>query len=172
MKPVLAILRCDRISSFYIVNMLISNQVTNCNWIHEYLNSWILEYLSTWILEYLNTFVFCYFHVGYSILLEFLLEVVWNPQDLLLMMGTEISKIDAEMAEKIEVGVGTFTTEVIFLLFCQFLNEPHWTSKSIGFQKGWLYLHYLLRPRDATASKKGLESSWYQLSWMLHVNVM
>ena len=42
---------------------------------------------------------------------------------LLLMMGTEILKIDAEMAKKIEVGVGNFTTEIIFLLFCQFLNE-------------------------------------------------
>ena len=29
-----------------------------------------------------------------------------NPQDLLLLMGTEILKIDAEMAEKIEVEVG------------------------------------------------------------------
>ena len=28
------------------------------------------------------------------------------------MMGTEILRIDAEMAEKIEVGVGTFTTEM------------------------------------------------------------
>ena len=33
-------------------------------------------------------------------------EVVWNHQDLLLIMGTEILKIDAEMAEKIEVEVG------------------------------------------------------------------
>ena len=31
--------------------------------------------------------------------------VFWNPQELLLMMGTEILKIDAEMAEKIEVEV-------------------------------------------------------------------
>ena len=30
----------------------------------------------------------------------------WNRQDLLLIMGTEILKIDAEMAEKIEVEVG------------------------------------------------------------------
>ena len=35
-----------------------------------------------------------------------MLGVFWNPQDLLLMMGTEILKIDAEMAEKIEVEVG------------------------------------------------------------------
>ncbi len=41
------------------------------------------------------------------------------------MIGTEILKIDAEMVKKIEVGVGNFTTEIIFLLFCQFLNEPH-----------------------------------------------
>ena len=41
------------------------------------------------------------------------------------MMGTEILKINAEMAEKIEVGVGTFTTEMIFLVFCLFLIEPH-----------------------------------------------
>ena len=34
------------------------------------------------------------------------LGVFRNPQDLLLMMGTEIFKIDAEMAEKIEVEVG------------------------------------------------------------------
>ena len=36
-------------------------------------------------------------------------------------MGTEISKIGAEMAEKIDVDDGT--TEIIFLLFCQFSNE-------------------------------------------------
>ena len=29
-----------------------------------------------------------------------------KPQDILLMMGTRILKIDAEMAEKIEVEVG------------------------------------------------------------------
>ena len=29
------------------------------------------------------------------------------------MMGTEILKIDAEMAEIIEVEMGTFTTEII-----------------------------------------------------------
>ena len=34
------------------------------------------------------------------------LGVFRNPQELLLMMGTEILKIDAEMAEKIEVEVG------------------------------------------------------------------
>ena len=49
------------------------------------------------------------------------------------MMGTEILKIDAEMAEKIEVGVGTFTTEMIFLLFCQFLSEP--TSLNLKIRK-------------------------------------
>ena len=39
------------------------------------------------------------------------------------MMDTEILKIDAEMAEKIEVEVGTFNTEIIFLPFCHFPNE-------------------------------------------------
>ena len=34
------------------------------------------------------------------------LGVFRNPQELLLMMGTEIFKIDAEMAEKIEFEVG------------------------------------------------------------------
>ena len=34
------------------------------------------------------------------------LGVFRNPQDLLLMMGAEILKIDAEMAEKIEFEVG------------------------------------------------------------------
>ena len=38
------------------------------------------------------------------------------------MMGTEILKIDAEMAEKIEVEVGTFTTEINFLTVCHFPN--------------------------------------------------
>ena len=35
-----------------------------------------------------------------------------NLQDLLLLIGTEIFKIDAEMAEKIEVEVGTLNTEI------------------------------------------------------------
>ena len=39
------------------------------------------------------------------------------------MMGTEIFKIDAEMAEKIEVEVGTFNTEISFLPICHFPNE-------------------------------------------------
>ena len=46
-----------------------------------------------------------------------------NLQDLLLLMGTEIFKIDAEMAEKIEVEVGTFNTEINFLTVCHFPNE-------------------------------------------------
>ena len=49
--------------------------------------------------------VFCCFLSHYSFKLC-KLGVFWNPQDLLLMMGTEILKIDAEMAEKIEVEVG------------------------------------------------------------------
>ena len=36
------------------------------------------------------------------------------------MMGTEILKIDAEMAEEIEVEVGSFNTEIIFLPVCHF----------------------------------------------------
>ena len=39
------------------------------------------------------------------------------------MMGTEILKIDAEMAEEIEVEVGTFNTEIIFLPVCHFQIE-------------------------------------------------
>ena len=39
------------------------------------------------------------------------------------MMGTRIQKIDAEMAEKIEVEVGTFDTEINFLPICHFPNE-------------------------------------------------
>ena len=39
------------------------------------------------------------------------------------MMGTEILKIDAEMAEEIEVEVGTFNTEINFLTVCHFPNE-------------------------------------------------
>ena len=39
------------------------------------------------------------------------------------MMGTEILKIYAEMAEKIEVEVGTFNTEINFLPFFHFPNE-------------------------------------------------
>ena len=38
-------------------------------------------------------------------------------------MGTEIFKIDAEMAEKIELEVGTFNTGINFLPFCRFPNE-------------------------------------------------
>ena len=34
------------------------------------------------------------------------MAVFRNPQKLLLMMGTEVLKIDAEMAEKIEVEIG------------------------------------------------------------------
>ena len=38
------------------------------------------------------------------------------------MMGTKIFKIDAEMAEKIEVEVGTLNTEINFLTVCHFPN--------------------------------------------------
>ena len=47
-------------------------------------------------------FVFCHFHGQYSSE-SWYLGVFRNPQDLLLMMGTEILKINAEMAENIEV---------------------------------------------------------------------
>ena len=46
-----------------------------------------------------------------------------NRQDLLLMMGTRILKIDVEMAEKIEVEVGIFNNEINFLPICLFPNE-------------------------------------------------
>ena len=39
------------------------------------------------------------------------------------MIGTESLKIDAEMAEEIEVEVGTFNTEIIFLPVCHFQIE-------------------------------------------------
>ena len=65
---------------------------------------------------------FCHFLAQYSSESQ-CLGVFRNPQNLLLMMGTEILKIDTEMAEKIEVEVGTFNTEIIFLPFCHFPNE-------------------------------------------------
>ena len=40
------------------------------------------------------------------------LGVLWNPQDLLLMMGTEILKINAEMPEKIEVDAANPHLEI------------------------------------------------------------
>ena len=51
------------------------------------------------------------------------LGVFWNPQDLLLMMGTEILTIAPKLAEIIEVEMGTFSTEIIFLSFCHFSKE-------------------------------------------------
>ena len=42
-------------------------------------------------------------------------------------MGTEIFKIDAEIVEKIEVGVGTFTTEMITIL-CNLARDVNATS--------------------------------------------
>ena len=48
------------------------------------------------------------------------LGVFWNPQDLLLMMGTDILTIAQEISEIIEVKLGTFNTKIIFLSFCQF----------------------------------------------------
>ena len=40
-----------------------------------------------------------------------MLGVFRNPQDLLLMMGTEILKINAEMPEKIEVDAANLEIE-------------------------------------------------------------
>ena len=58
-----------------------------------------------WLIDLEGHTVFCCFLSQNSFKLC-KLGVFWNPQDLLLMMGTEILKIDAEMAEKIEVEVG------------------------------------------------------------------
>ena len=44
--------------------------------------------------------------------LNFASWVFWNPQDLLLMMGTEILKINAEMPEKIEVDAANPHLEI------------------------------------------------------------
>ena len=52
-----------------------------------------------------------------------------------MIMGTEISKIGAEMAEKIDVDDGT--TEIIFLLFCQFSNG----GCQLQLQFSWPFLH-------------------------------
>ena len=65
-------------------------------------------------------YIFCIFYFSPPLL--------QNLQDLLLMMGTRILKIDAEVDEKIEVEVCTINTEIICLPFC------HWglpTSTSI-----------------------------------------
>ena len=53
------------------------------------------------------------------------------------MMGTEILKIDAEMAEKIEVEVGTFNTEINFLPFCHFQIEG--SQLQIQFSQPFLH---------------------------------
>ena len=43
-------IRSVRISSFYIVNMLISNQVTNCNWIQVFLTlGWSSVVFALWL---------------------------------------------------------------------------------------------------------------------------
>ena len=58
-----------------------------------------------WLTNLEGHTVFCCFLGQYSSESWFL-GVFRNLQDLLLLMGTEIFKIDAEMAEKIEVEVG------------------------------------------------------------------
>ena len=55
------------------------------------------------------------------------------------MMGTEILKIDAEMAEEIEVEVGTFNTEIIFILFCH-INQSRFLK----------LMQFLMNPTVAT----------------------
>ena len=55
----------------------------------------------------------------------------WNRQDLLLIMGTEILKIGAEMAEKIEVEVGTFNHRNHFSAFLSVFKWGLPTSTSI-----------------------------------------
>ena len=57
------------------------------------------------ILDFRDHFVFGCF-LSQNLYKLSMLGVFRNPQDLLLMMGTEILKIDTEMAEKIEVEVG------------------------------------------------------------------
>ena len=58
-----------------------------------------------------------------------MLGVFWNPQDLLLMMGTKIFKIDAEMAEKIEVEVGTLNTEINLESSLKIKTTASWEDK-------------------------------------------
>ena len=69
------------------------------------------------------------------------LGVFWNPQDLLLMMGTEILTIAPEMAEIIEVEMGTFSTEIIFLSFCHFSKE----GCQLQLQFSQPFLHQFLK---------------------------
>ena len=57
------------------------------------------------------------------------------------MMGTEILKIDAEMAEEIEVEVGTFNTEIIFLPVCHFQIE----GCQLQIQFSQPFLHQFLK---------------------------
>ena len=53
------------------------------------------------------------------------LGVFWNPQDLLLMMGTEIFKIDAPWAEKLKkTRVHFLMTPTVYLWSQIFPNHP------------------------------------------------
>ena len=58
-----------------------------------------------WLIDLEGHTVFCCF-LSQNSSESWFLGVFRNLQDLLLLMGTEIFKIDAEMAEKIEVEVG------------------------------------------------------------------
>ena len=63
------------------------------------------------ILDFRDHFVFgCFLSQNLSKLS--MLGVFQNPQDLLLMMGTEILKINAEMPEKIEVDAANPHLEI------------------------------------------------------------
>ena len=57
-------------------------------------------------------------------------------------MDTEIFKIDAEMAEKIKVEVGTFNTEINFLTVCHFPNEG--CQLKLQFSQPFLHQDLLL----------------------------
>ena len=95
-----------------------------------------------WLIDLEGHTVFCCFLSQNSFKLS-KLGVFRNPQDLLLMMGTEILTIAPKMTEKIEAEMGTFSIEIIFLSFCHFSKEGcqlqlqfsqpflHWFWKSL-----------------------------------------
>ena len=115
------------------------------------MNTWVPEYLTNWLLEYLNTFVFCYLHVGYSILLEFLLEVVWNPQDLLLMMGTEILKIHKIIDPVKTKNSHSYTLRINL---CPYASK-YWRFKS--------FILHFISPFTITHLFKWLRTSFFSL---------
>ena len=66
------------------------------------------------------------------------LGVFWNPQDLLLMMGTEIFKIDASWAEKLTKTRVSFLTAPTVFYTKRFI-------KSNGYDSYYLMLMWLQR---------------------------